>query len=134
MIIQLKSNSYLFAGQRLPALSEFTRALGCIGGTYTFELSERIYHHIFSCLFNVKKEYHQYYSKEYTSFPAFLYWKYDLDKEIIEENNKILEQSPFVGITPLYSDGDTVLYQLFEMDEGRSLLKKINKIVSRFKA
>jgi hypothetical protein len=80
------------------SLAEFRRASKAMPNSYAEELVQRIH----SCLFeyprDVYEEYVAYYAIEYADFAQFLYWKYELDSNVVQKIvDKMAGERMYIG-------------------------------------
>lgn len=83
-------------------------------GTYAFSIVERIYEMIFSEIINLKEEFINYYSDEYTRFEIFLRNYYNLDEKLIQNILDQNEKDVFIGNS--LSNGDNVAGLIYNLD------------------
>lgn len=123
----LKDKGYLLIGEAIPSENVFIKAAEVEKRSYSERLVRRIYDHIFSGMINLRQEYQKYYAKEYSNILSFLYWKYDIDEDILKANEKRILASKFIGFASSANDGDHNLSFLLESEVGHELLHSLFK-------
>jgi len=87
-------------------------------GSHGNELATRIFECLFNNLTDLRKDYEEYYSAEYTDFLRFLYFQCDLDEDDLKALGPELTESWEIGIGSVYAGGDYVLGQFIMSELG----------------
>lgn len=105
----------------------FLRKVGAQSG-YARQMFSRMYENIFSELISVDREYEKYYSFEYASLAKFLWKKYNIDSEDLEELISIRKDNPdcILYRKDDYSYGD---YGIGQFTFSETLYKRITDIL-----
>ncbi len=92
-------------------------------GSYADELVDRLCAYFFEGLLNLRKEHEQFYSDDYGDFREFLYWKYDVPEDVLDDLADDLSRGVQVGYGKTTTGSDGSLLNLFDSDEGTGLLR-----------
>jgi hypothetical protein len=103
------------------SLNQFISKAKVIPGSYGEDFSINIYNMIFNLATDVIKEYTEYYMDEYDSISDFLFWRFYLPKDVINELNLDKAFSGYLGIVNNYS---------WENDQDGIFSEAINRLIS----
>ena len=98
MIIEIDSFDILVVYSKKYTKSEFLQAFQTFDGTYADVFANRIYQCLFLNTKNLYTEYSRYYKIEYSKFSDYLYWKYNIDFDIIQKIEESMDSKTFVGL------------------------------------
>ena len=95
---------------------------------YSMDMFSRMYDSIFSELIDVEREYTKYYSFEYTKLEQFLYKKYNLSPEDIEEIMELRKANPDYSLFKKddYSYGD---YGIMHLAFSESMIDRVTDML-----
>lgn len=131
---------FLIIGNRSPFESKFLACLPCDLSLEKFiEISKvrdsaglnivtRIFELLTTNVINLSSEYSKYYREEYDNFKDFLYWKYNIESEILSSLKECNSSHAYIGLGELYSGGDNI-GSLLEFDNPPSTFDAINNIL-----
>lgn len=89
------------------SLRKFIAVSGVSGGL-GLQIVERLYDMLTVATLDLRREYQQYYAVEYSSFEEFLYWKYDIDSDTLNQLGPCPSTECWVGLGKLYPGGDNI--------------------------
>jgi hypothetical protein len=110
----------------------FISAAGAEGGL-ALQLVERIYDVLTVNTSDLSYEYKIYYAPEYDSFEAFLYWKYDVDSELLDQIGDCPLEHSHLVLGRVYAGGDNVGW-LIEGDNPPVAVDAITSILATLQA
>jgi hypothetical protein len=110
---------------------EFIAASGAKAGL-SLQLVERFYDMLTVATLDLRREYEKYYAIEYSSFEDYLYWKYDIDSDTLEELGPCPPSECWVGLGKLYPCGDNIGW-LLEGNDPPAALEAIEFILNKLR-
>ena len=105
--------------------SDFLRAAQVAADSLASELIERVYDCLVAHSVDIQEEYQKYYSDEYDNLGSFLYWKYNIDVDTIEQVESNLRPGQFLGYGSVYWGGDYNLGQFVMSEPGLQMIDRI---------
>lgn len=90
LFFQISDYKYLIHLKKKVSWNEFRKEAKVISGSYAEIFAKRIYLSAFEHSTDLADEFKRYYQNEYKSFRDFLFWRYGVSEEII---NQIVETS-----------------------------------------
>ncbi len=125
-VLSLADNKYLLVIDKGMSPDLFVLNAKVKEGTYAFNLVNRISEMLFLETVDLKKEYENYYSKEFESFKDFLIDYFHVEEEIADSIVERMDCLILLGDT--YSYGDYGLSFLFP-DQEREVDLELNDII-----
>lgn len=85
LLFQISDYEYLIHLKRKFSWDEFRKKTKVIPETYAETFARRIYSSAFEQSTDLADEFRRYYQNEYRSFNEFLFWRYGISEEIINQ-------------------------------------------------
>lgn len=120
-IFKLLEDKYLVHLKNKHSWGEFQKKAKVKPDSYSSIFAHRLYSAVFVDSTDLKEEYRNYYELEYGDINRYLFWRYGISEEIINELY-VPYRNLFIVTFPLWMDEDAALYQsvsnLFQELEG----------------
>ncbi len=125
LVVHRTNIGLVVTSKNMPTKEQCIRAAGAVPGTYAAELVSRFHQQVIGGARDLKKEYARYYSEEYASIQAFLYYKYACAlKHINALTDALKSEASFVGLVPTSWGSDWQVDGLMGFDDGRMCVLK----------
>ena len=108
-LFHLKDDQYLLHLKRKYSFQEFCHKAKVLPGTYSASFVQRIFSLVFDFSENLVDEYRRYYSNEYENIDKFLFWRYGISEDIINQL-RVAEKDFLVVFPYIYYTGEEDIF------------------------
>jgi len=109
------------------SLEKFTE-ISKVGDSAGLNIVTRIYELLTTNVIDLSAEYLKYYREEYGKFEDFLYWKYNIESEVLSSLKECNSTNTYIALGELYSGGDHIGWLLY-FDNPPSTFDALNNIL-----